>query len=355
MTTANVIANTPVAPRKPWKATKADHIPLFVIFVLAAVLDIIVVAVTPMKGKLAYALLFFIFASGFQMALKWYKLGKRAAIDSLAGSVAITGAIIAFTPVASLLATAIVKGVKGLYPGFFYHDMSVANYQSPLNQGGVIQAIVGTLYLIFLSTAISLPLSVLTALYLTEIRGKASGFIQFLVQAMSGIPSVVAGIFIYSALLLTTSLRGSTIMAALALAILMIPTVTRTAQEVLLLVPRELREAGLALGATQWKTVATIVVPAARNGLITAVILGVARIAGETAPLLFTLGVSNKINWNPFSGGQSALPYYVWSGLGDGTELGIDRAWSGILVLLMLVLSLFVVARIFGTRKVKIK
>jgi phosphate transport system permease protein len=195
----------------------------------------------------------------------------------------------------------------------------------------------------------------LTALYLTEIRGKASGFIQFLVQAMSGIPSVVAGIFIYSALLLTTSLRGSTIMAALALAILMIPTVTRTAQEVLLLVPQDLREAGLALGATQWKTVATIVVPAARNGLITAVILGVARIAGETAPLLFTLGVSNKINWNPFSGGQSALPYYVWSGLGDGTELGIDRAWSGILVLLMLVLTLFVVARVFGTRKVKIK
>jgi phosphate transport system permease protein len=346
---------TTVAPRKPWKATKADLYPVFGALALAAILDYAVVAVTPMKGKLAYVLLFFIFGAGFQMALKWRALGRRAAVDSLAASVAIAGAVIAFTPVISLLLTTIVKGAKGIYPGFFYHDMSVANYQSPLNQGGVVQAIVGTLYLIILATAISLPLSILTALYLTEIRGKASGFIQFLVQAMSGIPSVVAGIFIYSALLLTTSLRGSTIMAALALAILMIPTVTRTAQEVLLLVPQDLREAGLALGATQWKTVATIVVPAARNGLITAVILGVARIAGETAPLLFTLGVSNKINWNPFSGGQSALPYYVWSGLGDGTELGIDRAWSGILVLLMLVLTLFVVARVFGTRKVKIK
>jgi len=349
------MTTTTVAPRKPWKATKADLYPVFGALALAAALDYAVVAVTPMKGKLAYALLFFIFGAGFQMALKWRSLGRRAAIDSLAASVAIAGAAVAFTPVISLLLTTIVKGAKGLYPGFFFHDMSVANYQSPLNQGGVVQAIVGTLYLIILATAISLPLSVLTALYLTEIRGKASGFIQFLVQAMSGIPSVVAGIFIYSALLLTTSLRGSTIMAALALAILMIPTVTRTAQEVLLLVPQDLREAGLALGATQWKTVATIVVPAARNGLITAVILGVARIAGETAPLLFTLGVSNKINWNPFSGGQSALPYYVWSGLGDGTELGIDRAWSGILVLLMLVLTLFVVARVFGTRKVKIK
>ncbi len=349
------MATTTVAPRKPWKATKADLIPVFGLLILAAILDYVVVAITPMKGKLAYAFLFFIFGVGLQMALKWKKLGRRAAVDSLAGSVAITGAALAFIPVASLLETAIVKGAKGLYPGFFFHDMSVANYQSPLNQGGVVQAIIGTLYLIILATAISLPLSLLTALYLTEIKGKASGFIQFLVQAMSGIPSVVAGIFIYSALLLTTSLRGSTIMAALALAILMIPTVTRTAQEVLLLVPGDLREAGLALGATQWKTVATIVVPAARNGLITAVILGIARIAGETAPLLFTLGVSNKINWNPFSGGQAALPYYVWSGLGDGTELGIDRAWSGILVLLILVLTLFVVARVFGTRKVKIK
>ncbi len=349
------MATTTVAPRKPWKATKADLIPVLGLLILAAILDYVVVAITPMKGKLAYAFLFFIFGAGLQMALKWKKLGRRAAVDSLAGSVAITGAALAFIPVASLLETAIVKGAKGLYPGFFFHDMSVANYQSPLNQGGVVQAIIGTLYLILLATAISLPLSLLTALYLTEIKGKASGFIQFLVQAMSGIPSVVAGIFIYSALLLTTSLRGSTIMAALALAILMIPTVTRTAQEVLLLVPGDLREAGLALGATQWKTVATIVVPAARNGLITAVILGIARIAGETAPLLFTLGVSNKINWNPFSGGQAALPYYVWSGLGDGTELGIDRAWSGILVLLILVLTLFVVARVFGTRKVKIK
>jgi phosphate transport system permease protein len=251
------MTTTTVAPRKPWKATKADLYPVFGALALAAILDYAVVAVTPMKGKLAYVLLFFIFGAGFQMALKWRALGRRAAVDSLAASVAIAGAVIAFTPVISLLLTTIVKGAKGIYPGFFYHDMSVANYQSPLNQGGVVQAIVGTLYLIILATAISLPLSILTALYLTEIRGKASGFIQFLVQAMSGIPSVVAGIFIYSALLLTTSLRGSTIMAALALAILMIPTVTRTAQEVLLLVPQDLREAGLALGATQWKTVAT--------------------------------------------------------------------------------------------------
>jgi phosphate transport system permease protein len=97
------------------------------------------------------------------------------------------------------------------------------------------------------------------------------------------------------------------------------------------------------------------VVPAARNGLITAVILGIARIAGETAPLLFTIGVSNRVNWNPFVGGQASLPIYIWGGLGDGSQTGIDRAWSAILVLLIIVLTLFVIARVFGTRKVKTK
>jgi phosphate transport system permease protein len=231
--------------------------------------------------------------------------------------------------------------------------MAATSYSDPLSKGGLLHAIIGTLYLILISTLISLPLSILTALYLTEIKGRFSGVIQFLVQAMSGVPSVVAGVFIYAALLMTTHLRGSTFIGALPLTILMIPTVTRTAQEVLNLVPHELREAGQALGATQWRTVITIVVPAARSGLITAVILGIARIAGETAPLLFTLGTSDKVNWNPFKGGQNALPYYVWSGLRDGTEGGIDRAWSAILVLLILVLALFTTARIFGERKAK--
>jgi phosphate transport system permease protein len=229
--------------------------------------------------------------------------------------------------------------------------MEHAAMTDPISQGGLLHSLIGTLYLIVLATVISLPLALLTALYLTEIKGRAAGVIQFLVQAMSGVPSIVAGVFIYAALLLTTSLHGSTIMGALPLAILMIPTVTRTAQEVLLLVPQDLREAGVALGATQWKTVATIVIPAARSGLITAVILGIARIAGETAPLLFTLGVSDKINWNPFYGGQSALPYYVWSGLGLGSPEAIQRAWTGILVLLIIVLILFTTARVFGREK----
>jgi phosphate transport system permease protein len=273
--------------------------------------------------------------------------------DSIAAIVIFAGFLLVIAPVISILVTTIIKGSAGLRPHIFTHTMAATSYSDPLSKGGLLHAIIGSLYLIVIATAISLPLSLLTALYLTEIKGRASNFIQFLVQAMSGVPSVVAGVFIYAAILLTTHLRGSTFIGALPLAILMIPTVTRTAQEVLNLVPSELREAGLALGATQWRTVMMIVIPAARSGLITAVILGVARIAGETAPLLFTLGTTDKVNWNPFVGGQNALPYYVWSGLRDGTEGGIQRAWSAILVILILVIALFTTARIFGSRKAK--
>lgn len=277
---------------------------------------------------------------------------RVAAKDLFAALIISIGFLIVLAPVVSILATTVIKGVKGFGFHVVTETMAATSYSDPLSKGGLLHAIIGTLYLILIATVISLPLSVLTALYLTEIKGRAAGLIQFLVQAMSGVPSVVAGIFIYAALLLTTHLRGSTFIGALPLAILMIPTVTRTAQEVLNLVPNEIREAGLALGATQWRTVMSIVVPAARSGLFTAVILGIARIAGETAPLLFTLGTTDKINWNPFVGGQNALPYYIWSGLRDGTEGGIQRAWTAILVLLLLVISLFITARLFGNRKV---
>ena len=278
---------------------------------------------------------------------------KQSAKDWIAATIITLGFILAVIPVISILATTIIKGSAGLRPHIFVNTMASASYSDPLSKGGLLHAIIGTLYLILIATIISLPLSILTALYLTEIKGRAATLIQFLIQAMSGVPSVVAGVFIYAAILLTTHLRGSTFIGALPLAILMIPTVTRTAQEVLNLVPNELREAGLALGATQWRTVMTIVVPAARSGLITATILGIARIAGETAPLLFTLGTTDRVNWNPFVGGQNALPYYVWSGLRDGTEGGIQRAWTAILVLLILVIALFTTARIFGQRKAK--
>ncbi len=344
---------SPVQPQKPWKATKLELLPTVLILLGTVVATYVFVAVTPMKGKLAYAFIFFVFGTSAISIRNWVKLGRAAAKDALASSIAFTGAAIVFLPVISILWTTIYKGIPGLHWTLFTQSMFTASYSDPVSKGGLLHALVGTLYLIFISIIVSVPMGILTALYLTEIKGRGSKFIQFVVQAMSGVPSVVAGLFIFAALIVSTPIKASAIAGAFALSILMIPTVTRTAQEVLLLVPNDLREAGQALGATQWRTVATIVVPAARNGLITATILGVARIAGETAPLLFTIGGSDNLNWNPFKDYQGALPFYVWKGLLLGTPESIQRAWTGILVLLTLVLILFVLARTLGGRRMK--
>ena len=343
--------DTQVKPQKPWALSPKELAYPASLILISLIATYVAVAITPMKGKLAYALLFFVFAT---TSIFFYKLrirGRQAAVDSLATSVAFTGALIVFAPVISILVTTLVKGIPGLHLSLFTDTMFSASYLDPVEKGGLLHAIVGTLYLITLSIIISVPMGILTALYLTEIKGPGTKFIQFTVQAMSGVPSVVAGLFIFAAIILTTPLKASGIVGAFALSILMIPTVTRTAQEVLNLVPNDLREAGLAMGATQWRTVSAIVVPAARNGLLTATILGVARIAGETAPLIFTIGGSDKLNLNPFRDYQGALPFYVWKGLLLGTPESIQRAWTGILILLILVLTLFTLARSFGSRK----
>jgi phosphate transport system permease protein len=195
---------------------------------------------------------------------------------------------------------------------------------------------------------ISLPIGILTAIYLTEIKGFFTRPIRFLVQAMSGVPSIVAGLFILSAIVFPITKTPSGLMGGLALAILMIPTIARTSEEVLLLIPPDLREAGIALGGTQWRTISQIVVPAAKSGLITAIILGVARVAGETAPLVLVSGGGDALNLNPTSGPMGSFPFYIWKAFTFGTNESIDRAWAGIFVLLILVFILFIAARLLG-------
>jgi phosphate transport system permease protein len=314
---------------------------------------VLIVAATPMKGKLAYFFLFFITWFIIDSIFVARKSGSKGVKDALAAKVTLLGGVIVSMAVFSILWATLSNGIKGLNLNFVTQNMREASLFDPIGKGGILHAILGTLMLIVIAIIFSVPMGILTALYLTEIKGRAAGLIQFLVQAMSGVPSVVAGLFIYAAIILNTPLRSSAFLGGLALTILMVPTVTRTAQEVLNLVPGDLREAGLAMGATQWKTVALVVVPAARSGLITATILGVARIAGETAPLLFTVGVFDSYNFNPFKGDSGTIPTVVWAGLMGGTPESIQRAWSAILVLLIVVLIMFVAARSFGSKQQK--
>jgi phosphate transport system permease protein len=254
-------------------------------------------------------------------------------------------------PLGSILFEIIKRGIGGLSFGIFTTDMAITSSDAPLDEGGLIHAIVGTLYIVLIASLISVPIGILTALYLTEIKGKAAGTIRFFVQAMSGIPSIVAGLFIYAIWMIALGNQYSAFAGAMALAILMVPTVARTSEEVLKLIPSDLREAGLAMGGTQWRTVAMIVIPAAQSGLITAVILGVARVAGETAPLLLTMGGADALNLNPFDGNSSAIPFYVWKNFLLGTETSVDRAWSGVLVLMIIVLFFFTLTRFLAGRK----
>jgi phosphate transport system permease protein len=320
------------------------------VILISALVSYLLVLGTGLKGKIGFMLSFVVIATILQVVVGVRKFGRKALGDNIASSLIYVGAALVFLPVFSILYMAIVKGVAGLHPSLFTETMFNASFLDPIDKGGLLHALVGTMYLILIAMVLSVPMGILTALYLTEIRGPGAQFIQFIVQAMSGVPSVVAGLFIFTSVILISPLKTSAATGALALAILMIPTVTRTSQEVLLLVPQDLREAGLALGSTQWKTVANIVVPAARNGLITATILGVARIAGETAPLLFT-ALSNQFWTSSLSEPMASLPVTIFKFAMSPYENWQKLAWAGVFLITLAVLGLNIVARVLTRQK----
>lgn len=341
-----------IKPNKPWQASPKDRSITAGMFTIALLVAVLSVNFTGFSGKLGFFASFVIVFIAITATREYLRFGTALAKDTLVNTLVAVGAFITVVPIASIIYTVVSRGIKGIYPGLFVRDMSLNAPNDPLNVGGLGHAIVGTLLLVSIALVISVPIGILTALYLTEIKGKLSRPIKFLVQAMSGVPSIVAGLFIFSAILMPITKENSSILGSLALAILMVPTVARTAEEVLNLIPNDLREAGIALGGTQWRTVAMIVVPAAKSGLITAVILGIARIAGETAPVLLLAGGGDKFNYNPTSGPMGSLPYYIWRSFGAGSEEAIARAWTGLFVLLLIVFMLFAIARFLGNRKV---
>lgn len=343
--------STAAVPTKPWAKSPQDRILGLTFFLAAILFSYFFVAATEMKGKLAYAFIFFVAYGVITSTHSFIIRGPQAAKDSFVSTLVALGAVVTVTPIASILFTVVKNGAPGLHPGILSNDMSMAAATDPIENGGVLHAITGTLTMVVLALIMSVPLGILTALYLTEVKGKFAGPVRFLVQAMSGVPSIVAGLFVLSAVLYPITKGYSALMGAMALTILMIPTIARTSEEVLLLIPNDLREAGTALGGTQWRTVAMIVIPAARSGLMTAIILGIARIAGETAPLLLLTGGGDKVNPNPFSGSVGSLPYYIWKGFNSGSSDALTRAWAGLLVLMIVVLILFIAARALSNRK----
>ena len=343
-----------IKPGTPWEPTAKERGQKALNLLIAVAISFVLLYSTGLNGKLGWVAAFFFSYVSVSFIAEYRRAGKPAAQDSLLTSISRFAIFLAIIPITSILATVVSKGWRGLHWGLFTQDMSEATVNSPIQQGGMLAAIVGTLIMVGLALIFTLPIAILTALYLTEIKGKFARPIRFLVQAMSGVPSIVAGLFILSSIVYPVTGERSGLMGALALSILMIPTVARTAEEVLLLIPNDLREAGLALGATQWRTVAMVVVPAVKSGLVTAIILGIARVIGETAPILLVSGGGDATNFNPVSGPMGSIPFYVWNAfLLGGSEESTQRTWAGLLVLLLWVLILFTIARYISSRSQK--
>jgi phosphate transport system permease protein len=338
---------------RPWEASSKERRQSLSLFFLAIAISFGLVKFTFFSGKLGFAISLFISTQTVFIVNALRKEGTPAAKDVLLKGFAIFGMALTILPIISIVSTVVIKGYKGLHLGLLTKDMSLASVNDPIAQGGLLHALIGTIIMVGGALIISFPIGVLTALYLTEIKGRFSRPIKFLVQAMSGVPSIVAGLFILSSVIYPITKQLSGFMGSLALSILMIPTIARTSEEMLRLIPDDLREAGVALGSTQWKTVSSVVLPAAKSGLVTAVILGVARIIGETAPLLLVSGGGDALNLNPTNGAMGSLPYYIWKAfLTGGTEEAFARAWGGMLVLLIFIFILFGLARLLSKSKV---
>ena len=310
-------------------------------------------ALTPLSGGLGWAICTYVafVVADYVDNLKTH--GSVAAKDRVATVLVCTAGMCTIVPLVLIVFYVVKQGLGGITHSFFTETLDTVGPADPATVGGAKHAIVGSFQQVGLAMLLATPLGLLTAIHLTESRGRLARVTRVLVDAMSGIPSIVAGLFIFTMFVLKFDQGFSGLAAAMALAVLMLPTVARTAEEVIKLVPDGLRESSLALGAPQWKTVTAIVLPAARSGLVTAVVLGVSRIAGETAPLLMTAFGSDSMNANPLKNPQSSLPLFAFQRVRAALPTQIARGWAGALVLIVIVLSLFTLARAVAARSRK--
>jgi phosphate transport system permease protein len=344
-----VLASPPTATGHP--RLTGGHLPRWAPFgvaAAAAVLALVVAAVTPISGRagtvLTALVLFTLIQSGWSFRVE----GRRHAVDRLATTFVYGCGIVALIPLTAILTTVVIKGLKVWNLAFLTHSMR--NVSPRLPGGGAYHAIIGTLEQVGIAALLGIPIGLLVAIYLVEYgnRSRLARSVTFFVDVMTGVPSIVAGLFIYTAIILTVGFERSGFTGALALTILMIPVMVRSSEEMLKLVPNELRESAYALGVPKYRTILRVVVPTALPGIITGSMLAVARVMGETAPLLLTVFLSQSINVNPFSGPQASLPTFVWDQISRGTDAALDRAWAGALTLILIVVILNLLARLLG-------
>jgi phosphate transport system permease protein len=282
--------------------------------------------------------------------LSWRVEGRRKAVDRLVTIVVTAAFLLALIPLISVVVTVLGNGIARFDAEFFTSSMRGIVGEG----GGAYHAIMGTLIITGLAALMSIPVGLLTAIYLVEygMGTRLSRAITFFVDVMTGIPSIVAGLFAYAlfAIFAGPGVRLG-FAGAVALSVLMIPVVVRATEEMLKIVPNELREASYALGVPKWRTILKIVIPTSIAGIASGITLAIARVIGETAPLLIAVGITTGLNFNPFDGRQATLPvfsYYSYAAPGVPRDPYIDRAWTAALVLILIVMLLNLVARLIA-------
>ncbi len=304
---------------------------------------------TSFSGPFGFVVIAYVVFLAVHMALISLQDDWPGVKDALMTVLLYSAAAIAIGALALVVVFTLVKGHAALvHSNFYLHDMSTVEGTSSLNVGGVGNALVGTAIQIGIAVFLTVPVGLMTAVYLDQTQSRAAGLVRTLVQAMTALPTILAGLFIYALFILTLGFQKSGLAAGLALSVMMLPYLIRTAQLVLNLVPETLREASAALGAPRWRTMWNIVLPTARPGLATAVILAIARGIGETAPVLLTAGFTTYINVNAFQGPMVSLPLEALKLVASGEPGLVVRGFACAALLLLVVLVLFVVARIVG-------
>ena len=305
----------------------------------------------PFNGRLGFVSVAWLVFIGVYTLLVGFDESSPTVRDRIATVVVHSLAFVVLLALVQVIGYTVVRGRTALLEsGFFHQDLSNTGPLDPISSGGVGHAIIGTLEQIALGLAISVPLGLTCAVFLSEVPGRFARFVRTISEAMTALPSIVAGLFIYAAWILALGQGKSGLAAALALSVMMLPIIIRASDVVLRLVPGSLKEALLALGTSQWRTVWHVTLPTARSGLATAIILGAARGIGETSPVLLTAGYNASYNFNPFSGQQTSLPLAVFNLVQFPEKTQTARAFGAAAVLLLLVLALFVLARTIGGR-----
>jgi phosphate transport system permease protein len=261
------------------------------------------------------------------------------------------GAIVIFALFSVLIYTVYRAWPSLHHANFYYKSMSGVSPTAPFTQGGVYNAIIGTIIEVGIAVAISVPLGIGTAIYMAEVGGRYSRLVRTVVEAMTALPEILAGLFIYTVLILDLGVQKSGFAVSVGLSVTMVPITARAGEVALRVVPGGLREASLALGASKWRTVRKVVLPTARAGLATSVILGIARGIGETAVPLILSGASTFINYNPTNHDMNSLPLFTYTAVKTGENPMVVRAFGAGAVLMVMVVVLFVLTRIFSRDK----